>query len=226
MISPHLDDAVFSCGQWLGAHPGAMVVTVFAGMPRDASRLTVWDRHCGFGSAGEAMQMRREEDHRALTLLGAQPHWLDFTDSQYGETPTLGEVALALQNLLQALRPPSVLFPLGLFHSDHHLVHEASMTALRHTPGASAWAYEDCLYRALPGLLQERLAALHEAGMCATPVRWHALENGPLKEAAVRAYESQLRAFGPQGYDDTRRPERYWELMPRAGDARERDGEH
>ena len=33
LISPHLDDSVISCGQFLAAHPGTTVVTVFAGVP-------------------------------------------------------------------------------------------------------------------------------------------------------------------------------------------------
>lgn len=33
VVSPHLDDAVLSCGCWLASRPGAAVVTVFAGRP-------------------------------------------------------------------------------------------------------------------------------------------------------------------------------------------------
>ena len=29
VISPHLDDGVFACGEMLAAHPGSVVVTVF-----------------------------------------------------------------------------------------------------------------------------------------------------------------------------------------------------
>ena len=35
-----------------------------------------------------------------------------------------------------------------------------------------------------------------------------------LKQRAVQAYASQLRGFGPGGYDDLARPERYWRLEP------------
>src|SRR5436853_287558 len=49
-ISPHLDDAVLSCGQLLAARPGSVVITVFAGMPRDGSQQTDWDRRCGFAN--------------------------------------------------------------------------------------------------------------------------------------------------------------------------------
>ena len=33
VVSPHLDDAVLGCGRFLAVHPGATVVTVFAGNP-------------------------------------------------------------------------------------------------------------------------------------------------------------------------------------------------
>lgn len=215
VVSPHLDDAVFGCGQWLAAHPGATVVTVFAGVPRAAGRCTEWDARCGFASAAEAVEARRAEDRRALALLGARPHWLGFADRQYGETPAVEQVAQALCALLRELRPRRLLFPLGLFHSDHLLVHAASTLALQASPGLAAWAYEDCLYRGLPGVLQARLAGLQAAGVRATPARWPAADGAQTarrKAAAVRAYESQLRAFGAGGHEDTAQPERYWTL--------------
>lgn len=228
LVSPHLDDAVFACGQWLAAHPGVTVVTAFAGMPRDAGMCTDWDARCGFASAAEAVAARRAEDLRALHLLGAQPLWLDFADSQYGETPAAAEVAQALHAVLEARRTRMLLFPLGLFHSDHLLVHEASAMALRDSPGTQACAYEDCLYRRLPGLLQARLAALQCAGVRTTPSRWPAqtdAETAARKTAAVHAYGSQLRAFGAGGHDDTAQPERFWTLDQGAGTAAEADDE-
>jgi len=48
VVSPHCDDAVFSCGDFLVAHPRASVVTIFAGrpqsryhVPRDKSRTSL-----------------------------------------------------------------------------------------------------------------------------------------------------------------------------------------
>src|SRR5437763_1975889 len=91
VISPHLDDGVFACGEALAAHPGSVVVTVFAGMPADPSQSTDWDARCGFASAGEAVAARRAEDRTSLARLGARPHWLEFGDSQYGSTPAWGD---------------------------------------------------------------------------------------------------------------------------------------
>ncbi len=63
------------------------------------------------------------------------------------------------------------------------------------------------------GLAQSRLAALERQGIVATPalatvdIAW--LDR---KRLAVSHYPSQLRAFGPNGYDDVFAPERAWTL--------------
>lgn len=210
LISPHLDDAVFGCGQWLSAHPGTRVATVFAGLPADGGVRTDWDARCGFGSAREAVLARRGEDRAALALLGCEPHWLDFGDSQYGATPTVEAVAEALSPLLEGQgEDDAFVFPLALFHSDHRLVHEACMAAWRRHP-RPALLYEDALYRGIPGLLQQRLAELLRQGLQLTPAKEKPVEAAAPKARAVQCYASQLRAFGPGGYDDTARPERRW----------------
>jgi LmbE family N-acetylglucosaminyl deacetylase len=228
VISPHLDDGVFGCGRWLAAHPGSTVLTVFAGAPGADSALTDWDARSGFASGPAAVRLRREEDKRALALLGASCCWLDFTDSQYGASPSVDAVAEALRRELQMRRPAVVLYPLGLFHSDHRLVHEACRAALAEAGGIETAAYEDALYRGMRGMLQQRLAALLAAGIVATPIELDALPASPptapfdaaraarLKAGAVGAYASQLRAFGAGGHADLERPERGWRLEPMA----------
>ncbi|HEX2055146.1 MAG TPA: PIG-L family deacetylase, partial [Nitrospiraceae bacterium] len=87
VISPHCDDAVFSCGSLLAAHPGSIVATVFAQGPPPGRPLTEWDRTSGFQVGDDVMMQRRDEDRRALSLVSAQPLWLEFQDRQYGESP-------------------------------------------------------------------------------------------------------------------------------------------
>jgi LmbE family N-acetylglucosaminyl deacetylase len=217
VISPHLDDAVFGCGVWLATRPGSRVATVFAGVPSDPALATAWDRRCGFASAGEAVTMRLDEDRRALARVGAEPTWLDFADAQYGRTPAREAIADALRRLLETERPHWLLLPLGLFHSDHRLVHEAAVEAFGpRSDGVDLVFWEDALYRAMPGVLQARLAELLAAGQVGTPLfdvpptpaAWGA------KRKAVAAYSSQLRAFGPGGAEDVERPERFWRFGP------------
>jgi len=223
IISPHLDDAVLGCGHWLAAHPGTTVLTVFAGAPPDAAqRRTDWDGRCGFGDAAQAIAARRAEDAAALRRLRAEPLWLDFLDSQYGDSPDAGKLADALQARLQALSPRRLLLPLGLFHSDHQLCHEAACRAAQRLPTPPLLlAYEDVGYRVMPGLLQRRLAALAEAGVAATPepgdaaaddAGWSAC--AAAKRAAVQAYASQWRALGRGMAADAEQPERRWRLQP------------
>jgi len=220
VISPHLDDAVLSCGQWMAGRPGCTVVTIFAGTPRDPGRLTDWDRRSGFRDAGEAMAARRAEDREALARLRAEPVWLDFLDAQYERTPEAEEVESALAASIARRGPSFVLYPLGLFHSDHRLAHAASRAALRAHPRVAALAYEDVPYRGRPGLLQQRLAELAEGGVRATPAPADAEAGSPaLKAHALQAYTSQWRAFGDAGLADAAQPERFWILEEAVSDA-------
>lgn len=223
MISPHLDDAVLACGECIATHPGCTVVTVFAGVPADAARRTEWDHRCGFDDAAQAVQVRRSEDRRALSLLEAQPCWLDFIDSQYDEPVGEAAIAEALAAVVRQRAPTTVLLPLGLFHADHRQVHRAARRALARSPAVETIAYEDVPYRGRAGALQERLSSLLGEGVRLTPVRWPAPASAAAgaKRRAIDAYASQQRAFGRGGLVDATLPERFWRFDgPEADDGR------
>jgi LmbE family N-acetylglucosaminyl deacetylase len=215
VVSPHLDDGVFSCGQLLADHPGSVVVTLFAGRPPAGAGLTEWDAAAGFRAGEDVIAARRREDCAALRLLGARPVWLDFRDSQYGDTPGVGALAGALDAALDATGLPAVFVPLGLFHSDHRLAHEAALGLVRRRPGRDWYAYADALYRHIPGLVDDRLRALAAAGFAVAPIETTPTPAGEVKRRAVAAYRSQLRALatpGRPGHADAFAPERYWRL--------------
>jgi len=233
VISPHLDDAVFSCGGLIAAARGARVVTVFAGVPPAGVPVPDGDRAAGFDSAEQGVRARRREDNRALGMLGAQPVWLDFWDSQYGRRHTPREIADSLQHVLATQADGMVAAPLGLFHSDHVLAHEACRMLMPAAQvRAAAWAallvpsraqaastppvqwlyYEDAIYRRLPGVLQQRLAECLRAGLHATPVNLPVSQHLAQKSYAVTAYQSQLQMFGEEQLCDLCAPERYWWL--------------
>lgn len=217
VISPHLDDGVFGCGELLGAHSDAVMATVFAGIPRDMAHTPGWDAACGFASAREAMIARRAEDRAALELFGATPHWLNFYDSQYGRPPNLGDVTVVLHDIIRADRAQTVVIPLGLFHSDHALAHRAALKLLRQFPERTWLAYEDAIYRRVPWLLQQRLRELNDNEVAATPAR---CRTGDVdrKRCAVACYASQLRGLTMPGrldHEDIFEPERYWRLTPK-----------
>jgi len=100
------------------------------------------------------------------------------------------------------------------------LTHHASLRALRELPPRAVLLYEDALYRGLRGLLQQRLAELARAGLLLTPARLPRADAAceAAKARAVARYASQLRAFGPGGFDDAARAERCWQIEP-ASDA-------
>jgi LmbE family N-acetylglucosaminyl deacetylase len=214
VISPHLDDAVFSCGQWLIEHRGATVITVFAGAPADAIAATDWDARCGFSNSTQAMQVRRAEDERALQLVNARAQRLPFLDSQYSsDAPTAATISAVLLDMLSSQDLSQVLLPLGLFHSDHELAHEAAIDALYALRADTVLLYEDAIYRSMPGVVQQRLAALLEFHRRATPAAEQAGPPGRVKEQAVGCYASQLRGLGPRGKADLRCPERIWSMQ-------------
>ncbi|GAA4323618.1 PIG-L family deacetylase [Pigmentiphaga soli] len=221
VISPHLDDGVFGCGELLAARPGALLITVFAGVPA-GGQAPDWDRRCGFEGARQAVEARRQEDARAARVLDVEPVWLDLVDSQYGQPCAPADVAARLAPQLAGQRIDTVLIPLGLFHSDHALVHEGALLQRRVDRGRRWVAYEDALYRRMRGVVQSRVAELARRGIRATP--WAAADDraAQRKQEAVRCYASQLRAFGEGGYDDTALPERYWLLDDEEGGSERR----
>jgi LmbE family N-acetylglucosaminyl deacetylase len=87
VLSPHLDDAVFSLGATISKVAGAgscvEVLTVFSDDPLSDAPAIGWDTRGGFTTEGEAARARREEDREACRLLGAHPHWLPFCGGGY-----------------------------------------------------------------------------------------------------------------------------------------------
>ena len=221
VVSPHCDDGVLGCGDLIGRNHGAWVVTVFAASPRVRGPLSDWDRRAGFAPGEDVMAARRAEDARALAELGATPCWLPYRDAQYGPSPDAAAIARDLATLVAATDPALVAVPLGLFHSDHALVHEAALRVLRADRGRGrrAWlAWADALYRPLPGLVDARLAALADGGVAALPWPGEAAAASSAKRRAVACYVSQLRALaspGRPGVEDAFAPELCWRLVPR-----------
>jgi LmbE family N-acetylglucosaminyl deacetylase len=216
VISPHLDDAVFGCGELIAARPGSIVITVCAAVPDATCALPEWDAACGFGSAREALLARRGEDRAALAVLRAQPCWLWCWDSQYRKPMKLDDVARRLGRALRRYRADVVAMPMGLFHADHKLTHLAALKVFSFSQALTWLAYEEPNYRRVAGELANRFAELEAAGVQLTALdfaRDRGLEN--LKGTAARCYESQLRGLvsgGRPGDADLWAPERYWRL--------------
>jgi LmbE family N-acetylglucosaminyl deacetylase len=188
VLSPHLDDGVFSLGAVVAraARRGAdvTVLTVFAGDPASDLPAGTWDAAAGFASAGEAARLRRLEDEAACAVLGARAEWLPFADHQYprdDDQLIVAAVRSAVEHADTVLLPG---FP--LLHEDHVRLD----TLLRGSLTASR----------LGAYVEQPYAALWTAGADAAPVPWLRAAGGAAaqvaKARAMRAYRSQLPRFG------------------------------
>ena len=87
MVSPHLDDGVFSLGATIARSSRAgtrvEVLTVFGCDPESQAPANGWDTRGGFATEGEAATARRNEDREACRIVGAEPHWLPFRGGGY-----------------------------------------------------------------------------------------------------------------------------------------------
>ncbi len=197
MVSPHLDDAVLSCGHLLLGEPDPVVATVFAGHP-GAGVLSDWDRSCGFVDGDDPVARRRDEDRNALALLGARPWHMDFLDLPYRDNRTAGgglravEITRELAGVVEELGVSKVFIPVGILHPDHVLTHEAGALLLQSSPLVELWMYRDLPYGlALPHLVTSRLENLRRSGLRTRPVSVAAPTNDDVKRAAVACYPSQ-----------------------------------
>ncbi len=92
-LSPHLDDAVLSCGGAIHRQTSAgetvRVVTLFAEDATPGVDLSDFalDLHGQWGNVPRPMALRRAEDLAALTLLGAEGVHLDYHDAVYRAGP-------------------------------------------------------------------------------------------------------------------------------------------
>ncbi len=213
-FSPHLDDAIYSCGgriyrqringetvtvlNFLSGHPPEGTLSAFA-----------QQYHEMWGNASDPVALRLEEDSRALRLWEIQAVYWDTSDAIYrkvnGEViyPNLSALFGSphpedAQTLLRswenawhdlAFVPEQVhvYAPLGAGnHVDHVLVREFAKRIKQQ--GWQVWFYEDFPHAYDPLTLQQALAGFGE-------IQWHCfteLINVEEKLKAMFMYESQI----------------------------------
>ena len=220
VVSPHLDDAVFSCGMLLASRPGSIVCTVFCGEPVP-SQHTSWDQSAGHRDSSVAIRSRIAEDECALAIVGARAVRLPFLDSQYrnGASPAVVDIAQALMQAWRQHGGAPLIAPLGLHHSDHLLVGDACRLLARRQRLPDVIVYEEAPYRTMRQVVGARFAALAREGCTFAPIDKAAAASlrppgaANAKWRAVHAYRSQLRALGDAHPHDLREPERYLHLF-------------
>jgi LmbE family N-acetylglucosaminyl deacetylase len=122
LVSPHLDDGVFSLGATIAraTRAGAQVevLTVFGCDPDSQAPANGWDTRGGFATEGEAATARREEDRQACRLVGAEPHWLPFRGGGY--TPLKDENAIVTAITERVVEADTLLVPGFPLRNDDH----------------------------------------------------------------------------------------------------------
>lgn len=138
-ISPHLDDAVFSCGGTMARLAGfgwrVVVATVFtATMPDPQGFALACQTDKGIPAGEDYMALRRAEDEAAVRSLGAEAIWLGHPEAPHRGYESAGalfagvratdtvdvEASRDLAEIIQGLSPALVFAPQGLGgHVDH-----------------------------------------------------------------------------------------------------------
>jgi len=213
-ISPHLDDAILSCGgqiwQQVRAGERVLVVTVFAGSPASGAPLSPFahELHARWEHPGDAAAIRREEDLAALAHLRAESiHW-PYTDCIYrqisdgrfpyaNEAALWGEVHPAEEYLIMELAAQLAALPLtqgGTVYAPlgvgHHVDHQITRRAAE-ASGHTLTYYEEFPYAEVSQAVQAALGKRRGQAELVL-LSEQALE---AKIAAVACYRSQLGTF-------------------------------
>ena len=145
LLSPHLDDAVFSVGGLMAAladegHELHVVTCFTRSVPNPTGFALACQLDKGLSPEVDYMQLRREEDTHACELLSAQPHWLDLPEAPhrgyhsaaalFGDLAKEDDIQLELQervsDAVKAINPDLILSPEGIGnHVDHRQVRQA-----------------------------------------------------------------------------------------------------
>lgn len=229
-LSPHLDDAVLSCGgliyELIQAGDQIEICTICAGDPPAGELSPLAEMlHQRWGvSAKDSQITRRKEDLAACQILGATPFHLDIPDCIYRRNPVNGEplissnealfqplpaeeypLAAHVANQLAAHIPPGahVVCPLTLGgHVDHHLTRHAAELLKR-----PLWYYAD-----YPYLLQQA-GHLHEFispdwEIFQIPI---SLNGCRIWQDAIACYQSQISTFWATADEMRKAISHYWQ---------------
>lgn len=169
ILSPHVDDAIFSLGDYIQTLEDVTILSIFAGIPTDTAGM---NKHTTL----------RKEHERACNVLGI--HWIngDFLDDVYIPRPNIFELVAWLQKHLRWF--DYTICPLGIHHPDHIIIRNLVRTYFK-----ADLYYGELPYRLLyPQITKDLINKYHPYGK-----RIYEDITG-LKRKAIECYESQIKS--------------------------------
>ncbi len=155
ILSPHFDDAVFSC--WNLLHDkNVSVITVFAGIPPRGTR-TLWDRVCGEADSKVMVLKRIEENKTVLKANEVKSYNFNFLDRQYRQDKL--DVSKIVNSILKKTSEEDIVYYAPLAgsklwrHPDHIALREVGKELLK--KGESVYFYADIPYMQMPSRTYE-----------------------------------------------------------------------
>jgi len=215
-LSPHLDDAVLSCGGFIaesvkkGNH--VIVFNLFCAPYQGPLSPLAQELHASWGNPEDITALRLEEDRQALELLGADRiigdvpdliyrqneagEWLyqNMADIQGRRNPCDDSLVDHYSEKIRLFFQPQLTYiyaPLGIgAHIDHLIAYDIGVKLSR--SGYVVEFYEDLPYALREDWRQQRLAEIE--GMHAYP-EYFFLQILRIKIEAIRCYASQIKAL-------------------------------
>lgn len=236
IISPHLDDAVFSCGGLLQTFPGnTLVVTVFSSSEvKHYSRFSKKYLHwCGYSNASSYFYTRKLEDRRAGKILGFDHLHLNFidgifryyqfllfhrflylnTDKLFGHLHSndFNLISTINQKIIAIIKHKSLpstrlYFPLSLGHHVDHQIIRHVADLLRPTQ-LKIYYYEDFPYMFWKQKHQSLKLGLRQEKLSLTKSQLSK------KHSAILSYKSQIIPV----FHSKREFNQLWQAMERKG---------
>ena len=117
-ISPHLDDAILSCGDLIGSLADKVNITVInvfteVSLPPNTLSVRAFLRQCGRDDASELFKERRIEDRKVFDTIGVQVRNLGFIDAQWRKKDKLNFI----QRVLGFILPEFIhIYPVYRWH--------------------------------------------------------------------------------------------------------------
>ena len=177
IISPHLDDAVFSLGGLISKENAKTnIINVFSKVP-EKPIFTFWDRMCGFTNSTKAMDTRLREDKAALLELGVQEDaikYLPYLDKQYRKDIKKYQkefklkISSDIEESIKVLLPNNIrlFIPMNALHKDHQLVRDVGIELYKKSyhdkNNVSLYLYQDMPYTFRVFLIKRLLSPLKQ----------------------------------------------------------------